>query len=213
MRYIPESEINDINNKNIDIKEDKKENITKLNIYVKYVQIYFLLIIIIHWDVDIHSVMIVGLIFYLLKLKKIKYLLLNVYIMNAENKLSDDFIIKLLNLKELNEKYKFELKIVNNPNKKFYPNPDCNSYLELKNEKDKNKNVKYLNVHIFCFIYLKEPHKNSQCENNLDNSLIYFSNNHFIKKCPNCSIVTEKNEGCNHITCSKSNYQVMQWKI
>ena len=120
MRYIPESEINDINNKNIDIKEDKKENITKLNIYVKYVQIYFLLIIIIHWDVDIHSVMIVGLIFYLLKLKKIKYLLLNVYIMNAENKLSDDFIIKLLNLKELNEKYKFELKIVNNPNKKFY---------------------------------------------------------------------------------------------
>ena len=119
MRYIPESEINDINNKNIDIKEDKKENITKLNIYVKYVQIYFLLIIIIHWDVDIHSVMIVGLIFYLLKLKKIKYLLLNVYIMNAENKLSDDFIIKLLNLKELNEKYKFELKIVNNPNKKF----------------------------------------------------------------------------------------------
>ena len=30
-------------------------------------------------------------------------------------------------------------------------------------------------------------------------SLVDFSKNHFIKKCPNCSIITEKIEGCNHI--------------
>ena len=38
-------------------------------------------------------------------------------------------------------------------------------------------------------------------------SLVDFSKNHFIKKCPNCSIITEKIEGCNHITCSKCSYQ------
>ena len=31
--------------------------------------------------------------------------------------------------------------------------------------------------------------------------------NNFIKKCPNCSIITEKSSGCNHIICSKCNFQ------
>ena len=37
--------------------------------------------------------------------------------------------------------------------------------------------------------------------------MILFSKNNFIKKCPHCGIITEKYEGCNHITCSKCNYQ------
>ena len=34
-----------------------------------------------------------------------------------------------------------------------------------------------------------------------------FTKNNFIKKWPLCGIITEIIEGCNHITCSKCNYQ------
>ena len=169
--YIPESEINDINNINIDIKEDKKENLTKhlceicSNLFI----------------VDSRNTLECGhsfcndcwFDFLFIKIKENKISFIKCLNYECQNKLSDDFIIKLLGSnKELIEKYKkykFELEIMNNPNKKFCLNPDCNSYLELKNEKDKN--VKCLNGHIFCFNCLKEPHKNSPCENNLDNTI------------------------------------------
>ena len=34
-----------------------------------------------------------------------------------------------------------------------------------------------------------------------------FSKKRFIKKCPNCRIWTEKNEGCNHMTCAECKFQ------
>ena len=126
----------------------------------------------------------------------------------CQEKLSDNFINKIINSNEelvkKYEKFKLEIEIINNPNKKFCPIPNCDSYLELK---DNNNNVKCSNGHLLCFNCLKEPHEGSSCNNILDNSLIEFSKKHLIKKCPNCSIITEKIEGCNHITCSKCNYQ------
>jgi hypothetical protein len=77
--------------------------------------------------------------------------------------------------------------------------------LEKKNLS--NNDVKCLNGHKFCFKCLKDPHGVSPCKNRLDDSLVEFSKNHFFKKCPKCSIITEKIEGCNHITCSKCSYQ------
>ena len=117
--------------------------------------------------------------------------------------------MKIINSnKELMEKYKkfyLELEIMNNPNKKFCPFPNCDSY--LKKEKLKNNEVKCLNGHKFCFKCLKEPHGISPCKKILDDSLKEFCKNHFLKKCPKCNIITEKIEGCNHITCTKCNYQ------
>ena len=41
----------------------------------------------------------------------------------------------------------------------------------------------------------------------MDKSILEYASNNFVKKCPNCSIITEKQNGCNHITCAKCQYQ------
>ena len=123
--------------------------------------------------------------------------------------LIDEFVLKLIeNDNELISKYKnykLELEVINNPNKKLCPFPNCKSYLELKDIN--NKNVACLNSHTFCFLCLQKPHGKLACNEKFDKSITEFAENHFLKKCPNCSIITEKNSGCNHITCSKCNFQ------
>ena len=127
----------------------------------------------------------------------------------CQEKPDDNFIFNLLNndeaLIEKYKKFKVELDILNDANKKFCPFPNCDSYLELKNEK--NKYVKCLNNHEFCFLCLNKPHGELECNKAINNCLDEYSKNKLIKKCPNCGIITEKYEGCNHITCSKCNYQ------
>ena len=99
------------------------------------------------------------------------------------------------------KKYKIELEVINNPNKKLCPFPNCDSYLELKDIKDQYVSCK--NNHKFCFICLKNPHGKLPCDENIDKSILEYAKNNFVKKCPKCGIVIEKNNGCNH----------MQWKI
>ena len=127
----------------------------------------------------------------------------------CKEKLNDEFILKLIDKNdELIKKYKnykLELEIINDPNKKLCPFPNCNSYLELKDIN--NKDVTCFNKHTFCFLCLQNPHGKLACKGNLNKSIIEFAKNHFLKKCPNCSIITEKSSGCNHIICSKCNYQ------
>ena len=127
----------------------------------------------------------------------------------CQEKLNDDFIINLLNnnneLIHKYKKYKYELEILNNPNKKNCPFPNCDSYLELKDPKIKD--VTCLNNHTFCFLCLQKPHGKMACNEKLDNSLKEFAKYNFIKKCPKCSIITQKSSGCNHITCSKCKFQ------
>ena len=127
----------------------------------------------------------------------------------CREKPDDDFIINLLNSnEELIEKYKkfkLELEIINDPNRKFCPFPNCNSFLELKDKN--NKEVKCSNNHIFCFLCLGKPHGNSPCNNEINKSMVEYEKNNFLKKCPKCNIITEKMKGCNHIICAKCNYQ------
>ena len=128
---------------------------------------------------------------------------------NCQEKLTDEFIINLLNsntyLIKAYKRYKLELEIINDPNKKLCPYPNCDSFLELIDIR--NKDVTCKNNHTFCFECLKKPHGKLPCNENLDKNLIEYAKNNFVKKCPKCSIITEKNGGCNHITCTKCGYQ------
>ena len=127
---------------------------------------------------------------------------------NCKTKLNDDFVKNILeDDKDLLDKYikfKKNLEIVNNPNKKFCPYPNCDGYAE---EKDNNKYVTCSNGHKFCFKCMKNWHGNKDCDEEIDKDFILWKKNTLIKQCPNCKMWTEKNEGCNHMTCVQCKYQ------
>ena len=126
-------------------------------------------------------------------------------------KISNSLIIQIIGnneklLSKYNE-YTFRLEIINNPNKKFCPYPNCDSYL-TKNENPQELNSKCKNGHEYCFKCLDKPHENNICKGQTDDENIKeYGKKKFIKKCPNCGTYTEKNEGCNHMICLECNYQ------
>ena len=71
------------------------------------------------------------------------------------------------------------MEILYSKNKKFCPSPNCDSYLELKDES--NKIVKCLNNHEFCFVCLNETHGILSCEEMINNSLKAYLKNKLIK--------------------------------
>lgn len=122
--------------------------------------------------------------------------------------LPEYFIMKHINkdkkLVAKYEKFKNRANILKDPNKKLCPNPDCESYLEKSN----SSYVKCKNGHEFCYECLRPPHGNISCENNmLEKDFLIWKKDKVVKKCPKCKIFTEKNEGCNHMTCTSCKYQ------
>jgi hypothetical protein len=122
--------------------------------------------------------------------------------------LSEEFIMKFIkNDKKLvgkYQKFKNRANILKDPNKKLCPKPDCESYLEKSSFK---KYVKCKNGHEFCFECLRPPHGSSTCENMLEKDFLIWKKDKVVKRCPKCKIFTEKNEGCNHMTCTSCKYQ------
>ena len=120
----------------------------------------------------------------------------------------EDFILKYIkNNKKLVSKYqKFKLRaeIIKDPNKKQCPKPDCESYLEKSPD---TNYVKCKKGHQFCFECLRPPHGKSTCEEVMEKDFLKWKKGRLLKKCPRCKIFTEKNEGCNHMTCSSCKYQ------
>ena len=124
--------------------------------------------------------------------------------------LKENFILGKINGDpKLIEKYKIfkeKAEILNNPNKKFCPKPNCNSYLEMK-KGDKNKYVRCKNGHEYCYICLKPPHGGKKCDEELDKDFQVWRKGKVIKQCPRCKFYTEKNKGCNHMTCAECRYE------
>ena len=130
------------------------------------------------------------------------------FVEDCDYELTEQFItLKIKEDQFLLDKYKIfrqRAEIFLSKDKKFCPEPDCNSYLQ---EDLTNKYVQCENGHKYCYICLKKWHNDSPCDEELDKDFQNWSKNKVIKKCPRCKIYTEKNEGCNHMTCTECKYQ------
>ena len=88
---------------------------------------------------------------------------------------------------------------------KFCPFPDCDGYAEKKNKKEKI--VKCNFGHEFCFECGNKPHPNQKCSEIIDEDFEKWKSRRIVKRCPHCKFWTEKNEGCNHMTCIQCKFQ------
>ena len=120
----------------------------------------------------------------------------------------EDFIISHLKMDQvlINKYKKFKLKsqLFNDPDVKFCPIKDCESYARKVGN---NKYVKCLEGHEFCFVCSKPWHGKKKCQDEIDKDFKKWKKNKVIKKCPKCKMWTEKNMGCNHMTCAECKYQ------
>ena len=132
---------------------------------------------------------------------------LQCFIRDCDYVLNEDLILsQLRGNKILIDKYKVfkqRAEIFLSKDKKFCPEPDCNSYLQ----QSKDKYVQCENGHKYCYICLKKWHGKSPCDEELDKDFQIWKKDKVVKQCPRCKIYTEKNEGCNHMTCTECKYQ------
>jgi len=77
----------------------------------------------------------------------------------------------------------------------------------LQKKAKKSKIVKCKNGHKFCFFCLKNHEENEKCDEEMDKDFKIWMKNRIVKRCPKCRLWTEKNEGCNHMTCSQCKTQ------
>lgn len=63
--------------------------------------------------------------------------------------------------------------------------------------------------HKFCYKCLRAPHPYKPCKANLNKSVNFdaYKEEKKLKKCPRCKWETEKNKGCNHMTCAVCRFQ------
>ena len=121
-----------------------------------------------------------------------------------DEKFVRSFIDKDNTLLDKYEKFLTRKKLMDSNKKiKFCPIPDCDGYAEKK----KDKYVKCNFGHEFCFECLQKPHGKKKCAKVIDEGFEEWKSHTLVKRCPYCKFWTEKNEGCNHMTCSQCNFQ------
>ena len=134
----------------------------------------------------------------------------NIKCMDHECKeiITEEFILQHIyedeNLIGKYHKFKKRAEILKDKNKRICPNPDCDSYLQKSKS---SKYVKCENGHQYCFECLKPPHGKRKCEINLEKQFMKWTKGKRVKQCPKCKMYTEKNAGCNHMTCVSCKYQ------
>jgi len=108
--------------------------------------------------------------------------------------------------KEIYQKYsdfRLDQEISKSKEFKWCPVPDCGRF--VSNSKGKSR-VKCECGFEVCFKCGEAWHKGS-CKKNPEELYGVWAKGRKIQRCPKCRIRIEKNEGCNHITCTNCRYQ------
>ena len=120
----------------------------------------------------------------------------------------ENFIISHLagdeNLIKKYKKFKLRNELYSKDNIKFCPMKDCDSYAKKEGN---NKYVTCLEGHRFCFQCSKPWHGNRKCQDEIDKDFKKWKRKKLLKRCPKCKFWTEKNSGCNHMTCPECKYE------
>jgi len=117
----------------------------------------------------------------------------------SESAIRENYLNKL-------QKFKSENEVLADKNLKLCPIADCGGYAAIGKKKPGNV-LTCNNNHDFCSKCLNPAHPKKNCEAVLDDYFKKWRTGKMIKKCPSCKFWTEKNEGCNHMTCRGCQYQ------
>ena len=87
-----------------------------------------------------------------------------------------------------------------------------NSKTEMMIQTDKKENTAMVlrcieNEHEFCSNCLLKPHPGVLCNTFIENNFVDWKKDNTVRKCPKCGIEIIKQDGCNHMTCTKCKYQ------
>eukprot|EP00743_Colponemidia_sp_Colp-15_P000142 GILK01000164.1.p1 GENE.GILK01000164.1~~GILK01000164.1.p1 ORF type:complete len:492 (-),score=63.48 GILK01000164.1:91-1485(-) len=109
---------------------------------------------------------------------------------------------------ELFQKYtrfKKNLQLEKDPNVRWCPTPDCGTALTGSMKKPRLKCSKCEAE--TCFICSHKWHPNRTCDQVVDQGYNEWAKGKDVQMCPRCRVRVLKDEGCNHMTCSRCGYQ------
>lgn len=109
-------------------------------------------------------------------------------------------------LLEKYKKFKGQLEILDHPERKWCIRPDCPHYVEIDVEQKTNKVVCKCGQNM-CFACANAWHEGMTCLEAADKEYRKYEEKVVVKQCPKCLAKIEKNEGCNHMTCSRCKYE------
>eukprot|EP01097_Dermamoeba_algensis_P007186 TRINITY_DN4501_c0_g1_i1.p1 TRINITY_DN4501_c0_g1~~TRINITY_DN4501_c0_g1_i1.p1 ORF type:complete len:298 (-),score=32.16 TRINITY_DN4501_c0_g1_i1:305-1198(-) len=111
------------------------------------------------------------------------------------------------------KQFKFSVSRLWNPNMRWCPTPDCNTLVEKKDSSKKMSCTKCCKAFCFdcnekwhpdvsCADYMKELRKMKKVDVKSEKMKQCAG-----RKCPGCSIIIQRKEGCNHVVCSYCRYE------